>query len=964
MMIPSVESANERETYEQRVLDVVRDLALEVRGPRALQAVTPTASLERHVGFGSLERVELLTRLETALGRELDDRFLRLDTPREIAAAALETTSRVGDRSLPPLVVPARPSAALDLDDVTTVVEAIWLRAAADPARTHAYLDDEAETRDVSFGALRDGAASIAAGLAQRALQPGERVAIMLPTGFDFLQSFLGVMAAGLVPVPLYPPARLDRLQEYLLRQSRILTNAGARLLITVPEAAPVAEVLRREVPTLTGVTTASALVKTAREPGAHHVQPYGASPDDLAFIQYTSGSTGDPKGVCLTHANLLANIRAIAAGVNLGPTDVGVSWLPLYHDMGLIGAWLNCAVNGVPIAIMSPLSFLARPERWLWAIHQRRATVSPAPNFAYELCLRKVRDDAIEGLDLSSWRCALNGAEPISVSTVERFARRFGRYGFDPNAMMPVYGLAECAVALAFPPPSRGVRIDRVVRDEFQRAGRATSARGDDPLALQFVSVGRPLQQHEVRIVDDNAADVPERVVGRLLFRGPSAMARYFDNPDATARTVRAGGWIESGDLAYRAGGELYIAGRAKDLIIKGGRNVMPQEIEEIAGTVDGVRKGCVVAFGVPDENTGTERLIVVAEAAAVQDREARQRIEGAVVNAIATGTGVPPDAVEIVPPRTVPKTSSGKIRRADTKELYLAGRLGGSPTLPLALRARVLQGWIVSAVRREASRLGGWLFTAYLMGAGAVAAIAVGIPIRLLLAVLPGRRPAFTLARFASRVALRLTWCRVSVEGLERLPRAGPLVLVSNHASPVDIAALIATLPVDFVFVAKREALSLPVIGTFIRKGMHLTVDRLETAQSVADAARTVEALRAGEIVLFFPEGTFTRAAGLRPFRMGAFDAAAAAGAPVVPIALMGTRRILPSGKRIPRPGAISVWVGEPLQPSGTGWHGALDLRDRATDHIAAHCGEPRLDLVVSGLERPVAPTTVTRR
>ena len=952
-MTSPLKNADTREAYEQRVLGVIRDLALEVRGHRALQAVTPTASLERQVGFGSLERVELLTRLETSLGRELDDRFLLMDTAREIATAALEAASATGGRPLPRLAVSTTPVRPLDLEALTTVVEALWLRADADPARIHAYLDEGHETRDVSFGALRDGAAAIARGLTARGLQPGETVAIMLPTGLDFLQSFMGIMAAGLVPVPLYPPARLDRMQEYLLRQSKILLNAGARLLMTVPEAAPVADLLRRHVPTLTGLASASALVASSDRKEGSVESPYRASTSDLGLIQYTSGSTGDPKGVCLTHANLLANIRAMTTGISLGPTDVGVSWLPLYHDMGLIGAWLTCIVNAVPIAIMSPLSFLARPERWLWTIHQRRGTVSPAPNFAYELCLRKVRDEAIEGLDLSSWRCALNGAEPVSASTLERFARRFERYGFDPNAMFPVYGLAECAVALAFPPPGRGVRVDRVVRAEFERTGQAVLAAEHDPRALQFVSVGRPLPRHEVRLVDDHDIDVADRVVGRLVFRGPSAMTHYHDNPDATARTVRPDGWVESGDLAYRSDGELYITGRAKDLIIKGGRNVMPQEVEEIAGNVDGIRKGCVVAFGVPDETSGTERLVVVAEAHATE-RDVRQRLEAAVVQAVAASTSLPPDEVVIVPPRVIPKTSSGKLRRTEAKDLYLTGRLGRETKAPLALRVRLLQGWVAAAWRRGISRAGQGLYTAYLVITGAIAALVIGIPVRLLLAVLPGRRPAFVLARLVSRLALRLAWCRVAVDGLERLPRAGPLVLVSNHASYVDIAALLAALPLDLVFVAKREALSFPVIGAFLRKGALLTDDRLDTPRSVADAARTADALRAREVVLFFPEGTFTRAAGLRPFRMGAFDAAVTTNTRVIPIAVRGTRRVLASGKRVPRPGRVSVWIGAPLVPSGEGWHAALDLRDRAADAIAMHCGEPRLDLVVGGLER----------
>ena len=963
MVLPvtsAAETVATRAAYEQRVLDVIRTLALEVRGSRAMEGVTPTASLERDVGFGSLERVELLGRLEAALGRELDDRFLLMDSAREIAGAALEAAARAGATALPHVV--ARrigPATALDVDALTSVVDAMWLRATADPARVHVHLEESGATNDVTFGALRDGAARVAAGLVARSLRPGETVAIMLPTGFDFLQSFLGAMAAGLVPVPLYPPGRLH-LREYLLRQTKILANAGARLLVTIPEASPVAALLRHEVPSLTGVVTVEALVKASR--GNALTERRVSSPGDLALIQYTSGSTGDPKGVCLTHANLLANIRAIGAGVNVRPTDVAASWLPLYHDMGLIGTWLASIVWGIPMALMSPLAFLARPERWLWAIHQHRATLSAAPNFAFELCLRKVRDDAIEGLDLSSWRCALNGSEPVSASTVERFSRRFERYGFDPRALMPVYGLAECAVALSFPPPGRGVVVDRVRRDDVEATRRAVPASPTDEHALRFVSVGRPLLQHAIRLLDDHDREVGDRVIGRLVFRGPSALSQYRDNPAATARTVRADGWVESGDLAYRANDELFITGRAKDLIIKGGRNVLPQDIEEVAAAVDGVRKGCVVAFGVPDETAGTERLVVVAEPA-VAELDART-LETAIVHAVATATGLPPDVVVIVPQRTIPKTSSGKLQRSEARSLYLTGRLGRSTKPPLALRLRLALGGLAAVVRRAVTRVGRWLFTVYLVVVGAVAAIVVGVPLWVLLAALPGRRPALSLSRVASRIALGIAWCRVTTEGLEHLSSARPLVLVSNHASFADVVALIAALPLDFVFVAKRELLAWPVIGMILRKARHLTVERLETAESVADAARTTDAIRGGEVVLFFPEGTFTRAAGLRPFRMGAFEAAVSTGASLVPIALRGTRRILASGRWIPHPGRISVWVGGPITPTaGGGWRAAIDLRNAAADAIAAHCGEPRLDLVVGGLERPASAEPVRR-
>jgi acyl-CoA synthetase (AMP-forming)/AMP-acid ligase II len=321
--------------------------------------------------------------------------------------------------------------------------------------------------------------------------------------------------------VPIYPPARLDRLEEYARRQSAILADAGVKALITIARAKPIAAMLRAGVPSLALVTTADQLVQI----GASWAAPEGGA-SDAAFIQYTSGSTGQPKGVLLTHANLLANIRAIRAGLEARPTDVGVSWLPLYHDMGLIGSWLFCLVDGLPIALLSPLSFLSRPERWLWTIHERRGSLSAAPNFAYELCVKRIPEQAIEGLDLSSWRCALNGAEPVNPDTLERFAQRFAPYGLRREALMPVYGLAENSVGLCFPPPGRAPRVDRVDRAAFSDAGRAEPAADDDERALRFVSVGRALPEHDVRIVDAAGNDLPDRAIGRLIFRGPSMTA------------------------------------------------------------------------------------------------------------------------------------------------------------------------------------------------------------------------------------------------------------------------------------------------------------------------------------------------------------------------------------------------------------------------------------------------------
>ncbi|HWJ24665.1 MAG TPA: AMP-binding protein [Gemmatimonadaceae bacterium] len=944
-------SAPERGDDTALVLQVLREFALETVGPRAARAVSPTASLERDVGLGSLERAELLMRLELALGREVGDEFLLMDSAEAIAAALATRAPGAMRRPSATRAVAVPEAVAVSAD---TIHGALRQHATLERDRPHVYLRaDDGTEQVISYGALWDGAARVAAGLRARGVARGETVAIMLPTGFDFLRVFQGILVTGAVPVPLYPPVRLDRLEEYLRRQRGILVNAGARCLVTLAEAAPVAHLLRREAPSLREVTTASSLDTAAGSVDPAAVEALGG-PSEAALIQYTSGSTGAPKGVELTHANLLANIDAIARGVEMRPTDVGASWLPLYHDMGLIGTWLCCMVRGIPVALQSPLSFLARPERWLWAIHRRRATLSPAPNFAYELCVRKIRDEALEGLDLSSWRCALNGSEPVSPDTLDRFARRFERYGFQRESLMPVYGLAECSVALCVPPVGRGPRVDRVERLVFEREGRAVPAARDEDGALRFVSVGTALPGHEVRIVAADAAaaeEVPERVVGRIVFRGPSVTAGYHGNAEATAAVSLPGGWMDSGDLGYRAGGELYVTGRRKDLIIKGGRNLVPQEIEEVAAAVDGVRKGCVAAFGVADPTQGTEQLVVVAETRTTEPAE-WTALEAAVIARVAEVVGLPPDRVVVVPPGSVPKTPSGKIQRGETKARYLAGALGVRPRLSFRRRATLARGWAGAAAGAAVRRAGRWVYVAYFTLAFGAALATFGLASWLAAAVIPSRRLAFTLQRVGARLALRIAGCPLSAEGMDHLRGRGPLVLAANHSSYADTPAMIALLPLDFVFVAKREVLSWPLVGTFVRRARHPTVDRLDPERGLADYEAIARRVRGGETALFFPEGTFTRAAGLRPFRMGAFETAVATQTPVVPLALTGTRHVLPSGRSFPRPGPIHLWVGAPIAPDGEGWEAAVRLRDRVADAIATHCGEPRLELVASGL------------
>jgi 1-acyl-sn-glycerol-3-phosphate acyltransferase len=676
---------------------------------------------------------------------------------------------------------------------------------------------------------------------------------------------------------------------------------------------------------------------------------PADADTSDLALLQYTSGSTGDPKGVILTHANLLANVRAIGQAVDVRPDDVGVSWLPLYHDMGLIGAWLAPLYFGVPVVVLSPLTFLSRPARWLWALHRHRATLTAAPNFAYELATGKIGDSEIEGLDLSSVRAALNGAEPVLPETLERFAARYAACGFRREAFAPVYGLAEASLALTFPPLGRAPRVDRVSRETLARDGRAvpvppeTSA--NDPSVSSFVSVGTVLPGHEIRIVGSDGRDSGERTEGALWFRGPSATRGYFRNAPATAQLLPEGpdaGWIDSGDRAYRADGEIFITGRVKDIVLKAGRNLYPHEIEDTAGQVAGVRKGCVVAFGAPDAKSGTERLVIVAETRE-QSSGARQRIAQAITQQVAAAIGLPPDTVTLVRPHSIPKTSSGKLRREETRRLYLAGSLGAAAPPPWLQVLRLgAANLLQKAVR--------WPRRAFELVYGVYTTIVFAlwiVPTCFLVALAPSRRIAERITTWGLRLFFVLIACRIRVRGREHLQTPPSRIFVSNHTSYFDVLVLMAALGSDYHFVAKSEVHRMPFIGTFLRKLGHFAFDRGNPQARVRQAQEIQAALGRGESVFIFPEGTFAAREGVRAFHLGAFHAAVTAECPIIPIGLDGTRRFLRDKTYLPRPAWVTVTICPPVVPAPkdttAAWKEVARLRDQARAAISQASGEP---------------------
>ncbi len=963
----------------ERVLDLLRGLLEELGSHGAVSELSVHSNLDRDLGLGSLERVELLTRLESAFEVRLPDTLAaEASTPEELINAILAAPGTpVNDDEFSALRATGAAKAASQtaaesiVEKAETLVEAIRYRGVHDGQRTHLLITEDDERGEhhytMTFGELYAAAQKCAEELARRGVPAGGCVSLMLPTSRQFFICFAGILLAGAVPVPIYPPFRADRIEEYAGRQAAILNNAGVCLLLTFRRAEAVAKLLKPRVKSLLGVVDAEKLMEAAEKapppaPGALPAFISGSrvrKGSDIALLQYTSGSTGDPKGVTLTNANLLANMRVIAKGVELGPESVGISWLPLYHDMGLIGAWLTLLLHGVPLAVMSPLAFLTRPERWLQAMSKHRGTITAAPNFAYELCVRKISDKAMEGVDLSSMRTVMNGAEPVNPETLERFANRFAKYGFRREAMLPVYGLAEASLGVTFPPLNREPRVERVEREAFTAQGRAVPAAATDETAISFVSVGKSFPGHEVKIVDEQGNALPERTEGFLWFRGPSATSGYFENPEATAKLMPQGPvandggypWLNSGDRAFQADGEIFITGRVKDIIIKGGRNLYPHEVEELASRAEGIRKGCVVAFGLKNESNGTEKLVIVAESRE-QDAARRAAIVAAINDEVSRGLGLPPDRVELIPPGSIPKTSSGKLRRDGTKQLYAAGTLSeGRPPAWVQI-AKLGTGTFLrdamQTVGRGIRTVLGKIYGVYFI----VVFFLWIVPTWLIVKQINDEKAAGRFTSRALHVLFALAGIRLKVVGEEYMNTPGAKVYASNHTSYFDVLPVMMGMGVSYRFVAKGEVNQMPFIGTFLNQMGHLSFDRHNTGARLKQVDEILECLRQGDSVFVFPEGTFTPEEGVRPFQLGAFQGAVATGSPVIPVSLKGTRRFLRDGTILPRPTVVTITLSPPIYPARefpandpNHLHEIVRLRDLAREAIAKGAGEPVL-------------------
>ena len=521
----------------------------------------------------------------------------------------------------------------------------------------------------VTRRALIEGASAYALALEQHGIQPGEVVILILQHGQSLVHAFFGAILRGAIPSIM--PFLTEKLlpERYRADLASLIAVTRPAAIITYCEFEPEVRSALRTDDSVRAVIVAED-VEGKGLPGFSASGGLDRSPDDIALLQHSSGTTGLQKGVALSHRAVFNQLESYSRSLRLTKNDVIVSWLPLYHDMGLIAGFLMPILTGTPLVLMSPFDWVRSPQRLMQAVSQYRGTLTWLPNFAYNFCAQKVRDRHLQGVDLSSWRAVISCSEPVRYDSQQQFLERFQPYGFRPEALSASYAMAENVFAVTQGRIDQPLKVDVIDRDVFQAQLVARPASEGCP-KLYMVSSGRPIDNTDVRILSVDGKPLPDRQVGEVALQSNCMLQGYYNRPEETEKAF-LDGWYLTGDYGYIANDELYVTGRKKDLIIVGGKNIYPQDLEQLAMEAPGVHRGRVVAFGVYDDHTGTEEVVIAAEVD-TENREEQERIAEQIRQMVTRGSAVNLRNVYLVAEQWLVKTSSGKIARAANRDKYL---------------------------------------------------------------------------------------------------------------------------------------------------------------------------------------------------------------------------------------------------------------------------------------------------
>ena len=818
-------------------------------------------SMQIHLGLGSLARMELLLIIEKVFGIKFSDRTLgEINTLRDAANTIFQRIPVEKDIYQ---TIPQHEDSRVKVENAKTLIDILLFYGEAEPDRKHVFFQDEHQETVVTYGKLLNNSLKIARSLFEKGAKPGDRIAMMLPNHPAFLYTFFGILLINGIPVPIYPLLRKEIFETFAQQEAIVLNNAKASFLVTFLKFELFDKLVLSLVPSLIGIHHVDDLMNSENKDVI--VKP---KESDYALIQYHSSRTPEVLGALSTHQNILSSIRSMGQLLSITQKDVFVNWTPLYRNHGLIGMWLGSLYYGIPLILMSPYTFLNRPERWLWAMHYANATISGGDDFAYDLCLSKIVPAQIEGLDLSSWRFSIHLAELVQARTLERFYKKFAPYGLKSESFLSIYGWIESSTCIAHSEPGKSPFIDRIQREPFENEGKAIKA--DIALEsdfLELVSTRNVLPEHAVRIVDDSGNELPNNQEGNLQVKGPFNMKEYYNNKKAAA-AIYHGGWWETGDLAYKEGENLYITTHCLD-IKKTYRKFSAQKHQALK-----------------------------------------------------------------------------KLDRSLYESVFLENEFAAKPSGLLFQRVKNYAYFAAKAILFCLGKILKLIYSIYVL----LLFIVSVPPVFISMWMIP--KKIFTkILHYWAKWLFIFAFCPIKVYHKEELYKHKRIIFVANHASYIDTLVFMSILPPETKIVGKQELEKLPVVSTVMRRVGHIFVNRQEFPAGVKKSIETIERTANEYPVLIFPEGTFSPAPGLRPFKFGAFKIAAEKHLPVLPVATQGTRSVLKEGEFLIKPRIIKVYVGEPLLSQGHEWQEFNRLKEEARDFIAGHCGELSLDLIVAG-------------
>lgn len=920
---------------QRHLLHVIRLLLREIGAhPRTLNAIQLHAILLDDLGLGSLERITLLQRLEERFGVMLTvDAVMLADTVQDIyqlLESACKAQSVAQQTPLPDLSqMPQHPSQPLDA--CHDIIAILRQHAEDEPQRLHAcLLQDSGKSIELTYADLWQRVQHVAAQLLAHNIPAESVVAIALMSAEAFMVSYLAVICAGLQPLVMRMPVNVHGLRRlyWKIRLPLLQRHAVTVLLSEDRQQQLLAESIN-----LTSGHAISHLNYTdlSQMPAISNV----TFPEvNLQHSIYRRLSWDAEKlwRHNISHGQWLQQLREDAGAMQLKPTDVVLSWLPLVEPIGLLTSWLGSLCHGLPFIWMPPQEFLAHPQRWLWAIHQYRASVSFAPDTAYALCLRHIKPADCVGLDLSCWRLALNLGTVHSIEVRQRFIERFKAYQFSVDALQQAYVPAGASMLLTLSQVSNPPQLERISAAELRNQDVAQLLSVDHIHDSVLLAAGSAIAGDTLRVVNAEGELLAQRQIGFIQYQ------RTLDGSTPV--------WQQTADLGYLVQDTLYIVVADPTQVDIYGNYMSQHAIQFLTQTIPGLRQAKVLSFCVEDPYTSRNKWILILEAAHAKRRFFERRARSLLLHRMAQCFGVLPDHVLFYPKDGLQQFAGQSCAPIQVAQAYyqqgklLPGYAGGyRRRLWQKLKTNLGRCMYPLVIAAKA------IYSLYFL----ICCVVLLIPTRLVVKLLP-RNAGRRVFKVFCQVLWKVVGCPIRCEGFQHLPASTPVIFAVNHASYLDVLALFAVLPTHASFVGKRALDGMPLLGGLFKNLGLLFVDPNNFQRAEHNLQQMVESLKQQSLVVF-PEGTFTPATGLRPFKLGAFIAAAKAQVPICPVSCRGLRTILRDCDVLLRPAVIYIKAKPLLKPRGSDMQAIVDLRDRVRAAIAEDCGEPVLELIAAG-------------